>query len=315
MPPSDKPSLVYQIQKMNGMEKKRRSRTRRDQPTSNKPGEPYQKSHPQTRSNPSTTQPASPDPSDHSPSRRRGTSRASKVEASPSYFDPHLPNPLSDEHRSLYPSATSPSRSSSPSSPHHLSAGTSSSPDLRNSSPSRASLPIPTFDQFQHMALGSQSTPDSLSPTSPGYHEFQSYHHELPGELRVQRPASQTISVDGSHLERQFHEVYGPDPSCWNEYDRQQGQQIGLSAYPRSLTSHPPDLLAPRLAHRPEQITTTYSLPPMSHGLDVPSAGNPSGSYFYPDYEDRAVRTSAQNAYLLADHSSGAGPSTTPYYS
>ena len=301
------------------MEKKRRSKTRRDQSAANKPGEPYQKSNPHTRAGSSTTQPASPDPSSRSPSRRKDTSRVSKVETSPSYFDARLPNPSSDEHRPLYSSATSPSRSSSPSSPYHLSAGTtSSSPDLRNISPSRASLPIPThtFDHFQHMALGSQSSSDSLSPTSPGYHEFQSYNYELPAELRLQHPVSQAMPVDGSHLSTgtQFNDIYGPNRACWNEHGRQQGQ-TGLSAYPRSLTSHPPDLLAPRLAHRPEQATTTSSLPPMSHSLGTPPAGNPSGGYFYPDYEDRPVRTSAQNTYLLADHSSGTGSSTAaPYY-
>jgi hypothetical protein len=297
------------------MEKKRRSKTRRDQPAVNKPGEPYQKNHLHTRTNSSTTQPGSPDPSSRSPSRRKDSSRISRVEASPSYFDIHQPKPSPDEYRSLYSSAASPSRSSSPSSPYHLSAGTSSSsPDSRNISPLRASLPMPsTFDHFRHMALGSQSSPDSLSPTSPGYHEFRGYNHELPAELRTQHPVSRVIPVDGSHLGTQFDDVYGPDRSSWNEYDGQQGR-IELSAYPRSLTSHPPDLMALRLVHRPEQVTTTPSLPPMSHGLDTPSAGGSSGSYFYPDYEDRAARSSAQNTY--ADHSSGVDSSNTvPYYS
>ncbi|KAF9790766.1 hypothetical protein BJ322DRAFT_1104414 [Thelephora terrestris] len=37
------PSLVYRLQKMNGMERKRRSRTRRDQPSADRPGQPYQR--------------------------------------------------------------------------------------------------------------------------------------------------------------------------------------------------------------------------------------------------------------------------------
>ena len=315
----DKPSLVYQIQKINGMEKKRRSKTRRDQPAAHKPGEPYQKSHPHTRTSSSTSRSGPPDPSSRSPSRRKDASRGSKFETPPSYFDANLSKPPSDEYRPLYPSATSPSRSSSPSSPYHLSAGTSSSsPDLRNISPLRASLPMPsTFDHFQHMALGSQTSPDSLSPTSPGYHEFQGYNQDFPGEPRVQHAASQAIPVDGSHLGTQFGgiDVYGPDRSSWNEYGRQQGR-IELSAYPRSLTSHPPELLAPRLAHRPEQVTATSSLPPTPHGLHTPPAGGSSGSYFYPDYEDRAGRTSTQNTYPLADHPSGMNSPTTsmPYY-
>ena len=290
----EKPSLVYQIQKINGMEKKRRSRTRRDQPAANKPGEPYQKNHPHSRTSSSTTQPASPDTPSRSPSRRKDNSRVSKVEASPSYFDAHLPKPSSDEHLSLYSSATSPSRSSS-----------------------RASLPVPApaFDHFQHMGLGSQSSPDSLSPTSPGYHEFQNYNHELSTELRVQHPTSRAIPADGSHMGTHFDDVYGPDRSCWSEYGRQQGQ-VQLSPYTRPLTSHPPDLLAPRLAHRPEQVTTTSSLPSTSHGFGTPPASNPSGSYFYPGYEDRAVHTPPQNTYLLADHSSGTdSPTAVPYYS
>jgi len=298
------------------MEKKRRSRTRRDQPTADKPGQPYQKNSPHTRTNSSTAQSTSSDPSGRSPPRRKGAPRVSKVEAPSSYLDPLPPINSSDEYRSPYSSTTSPSRSSSPSSPYYPGAGTSSSsPGSRNLSPLRASLPIPTptFDHFQHMALTSQSTPDSLSPSSPGYHEFQSYSHELSGDLRLQHPVSPAIPVDGSRLTTaQFNHIYGPNRSCWNEYDRQQGR-IEPSAYPRSLASYPPapDSLVPRLAHRPEQTTTASFLPPMSHGLGTPAAGNPSDSYFYSGYEDRTAGTSLQNVYLLADRSSEAGPSTT----
>lgn len=311
----DKPSLVYQLQKMNGMEKKRRSRTRRDQPPSNKPGQPYQKNNPQTRASSSTIQPASPDPSNRSPSRRKDTPRVSNVEEAPSYFDltPHTASP---EHRSPYSSAASPSRSSSPSSPYYLSAETSSSSGSRNISPLRASLPIPTptFDHFQHMALASHSTPDSLSPTSPGYHELQGYNQELTAELRTQHHVPQTIPADGLHLATQFDDIYGSGRSRWNTYDRQQGR-TELSAYPRSLASHLPDALAPRLAHRPEQAATTSSLPPMSHTLDTPPAGNPSGSYFYPDYDNRAAGTSIQNTYLFNRSPDAGSSANAPYYS
>ena len=304
--------LVYHIQRINGVEKKRRSKTRRDQPAVNKPGEPYQKSHPHTRTSSSTAQPGPP-----GPSRRKDTSRRSTSEATPSYFDANLPKPPSDEYRPLYPSATSSSRSSSPSFPHHLSAGTSSSsPDLRNINPLRASPPMPsTFDHFKHMALGSQTSPDSLSPTSPGYHEFQGYNH-ISGEPRVQRAASQAILVDGSHSGTQFGDVdvYVPDGSSWNEHVRQPGW-IEPLADPRSLTSHPVELLAPRLAYRPEKVTATFSLPPISHGLRTPPAGGSSGSYFYPDYEDCAGRTSSQNTYPIVDHSPGMDfPITVPYH-
>ncbi|KAF9653585.1 hypothetical protein BDM02DRAFT_1589828 [Thelephora ganbajun] len=317
----DKPSLVYQLQKMNGMEKKRRSRTRRDQPAANKPGQPYQKNYPHTRTSPSTAQSTSSDPSSRSPSRRKDASRVSRVEASSSHFDPPPPRTSPDEHRSPYSSATSPSRSSSPSSPYYPSAGTSSSsPGSRNLSPLRASLPIPTptFDQFQHMGLTSQSTPDSLSPSSPGYHDFQSYNHELPGDLRSRHPVSRAAPVDGSRLvTAQFNDIYGSNRSSWNECGEQQGR-TEPSVYPRSLASYPPvpDGLAPRLAHRPEQATTTSSLPPMPHGLDTPAAENTGGSYFYSGYEDRTAGTSLQNIYLLTDRSSDADSSTNvPYYS
>ena len=312
----DKPSLVYQLQKMNGMEKKRRSRTRRDQPAANKPGSPYQKSHHHTRTETPTTQQTSPGPSGHSPSRRKDVSRFSGVEASASYFDPLLPRASSDEHISPQSSATSLSRSSSPSSPYHLSAGTSSSSlGSTNLSPLQASLPIPTptFNHFQHMALTSQATPDSLSPSSPGYHEFQGYNH--PAELRVQHPVSHVIPVDESQLATQYNDAYGPSRSYWNEYDGRQGR-IELSMYPRPPAPHPADGLAPRLTHRPEQATTASFLPPMSHSLGTPPVGNSSGSYFYPDYEDRTAGTSSQDAYLLAGRSSEAGSSNTvPYYS
>jgi hypothetical protein len=312
----DKPSLVYQLQKLNGMEKKRRSRTRRDQPAANKPGQPYQKSSPHARTNP----PTSPDLSGRSPPRRKDVSRVSRVEASTSYFDPLQPRNSPDEYRSAYPSAASHSRSSSPSSPYYPSAGTSSSSSgSRNLSPLRASLPIPTptFDHFQHMALTSQSTPDSLSPSSPGYHEFQNYSHELSGDLRLQHPASQAISVDGPRLTTtQFNDVYGSNRPYWNEYDRQQGH-VEPSVYPRSLPSHPPapNDPVPRLTHRPEQ-TTASSLPPMPRGLGTPAAAEtPGDSYFYSGYEDRAAGTSMQPVYLLSDRSSEAEPSASvPYY-
>jgi len=315
----DKPSLVYQLQKINGMEKKRRSRTRRDQPATNKPGQPYQKSHPHPRTNPSTAQqPTSPDPSGRSPSRRKGTSRVSRVEASSSRFDNPPPRTSADDHRPAYSSTTSPSRSSSPSSPYYPSAGTSSSsPGSRNVTPLRASLPMPTppFDHFHHMAL---STPDSLSPSSPGYHELQSYGHELPGDLRLQYHVSQTLPADEPRLATtQFSDSFGPNRSCWNEHDRQQGR-FESPIYHRSLASYPPGPSGsvPRLAHRPEQTTMTSSLPPMSHGLGIPPAEHPGGSYFYSDYEDRAAGTSLQNVYLLTDRSSDTDPSTTaPYYS
>ena len=306
---------------MNGMEKKRRSRTRRDQPAANKPGQPYQKSSPHTRTNSSTAQSTTSDPSGRSPSRRKDASRGSRVEGPSSYFDPLPSRNTSDEYRSPYSSAASPSRSSSPSSPYYTSAGTSSSsPGSRNLSPLRASLPIPTptFDHFQHMALTSQSTPDSLSPSSPGYHEFQGYSHELPGDLRLHHPVSQVTPVDGSRLTTaQFSDLYGPNRSYWNEYDRQQGR-IESSMYPRSLASYPPapDGLAPRLTHRPEQTTASSSLPPMSHGFGTPAAGDSGGSYFYSGYEDRATGTSLHNVYLLADRSSETDSTTTvPYYS
>ncbi|KAF9788021.1 hypothetical protein BJ322DRAFT_1018687 [Thelephora terrestris] len=310
----DKPSLVYQLQKMNGMEKKRRSRTRRDQPSADRPGQPYQKSNLHTRTTSSTTQPASPDPSSRSPSRRKDTSRA---ETSPSYFDTFPPATSSDEHRSPYSSVTSPSRSSSPSSPYYLDAGTSSSsPGPRSISPLRASLPIPTptFDHFQHMALASQSAPDSFPSMSPGYHEFHNYSHELPGELRAHHSVSQAIPVDGSHLAAQYSDIYGSNRSCWNDYSRQQGR-IELSAYPRSLESHPGGVLAPRLAHRPEQTSATSSFPLTSHGLDAPPTGNPGGGYFYPGYEDRVAGTPVQNTHFLANRSPDAeSPTTVPYY-
>ena len=299
----DKPSLVYQLQKMNGMEKKRRSRTRRDQLAANKPGSPYQKSRHHTRTDTSTAQQTPPGPSGHLPSRCKDVSRFSGVEASASCFDPLPPRASSDEHILPQSSATSLSRSSSPSSPYHLSAGTSSSPGSTNLSPLQVSLPtpIPTSNQFQHMVLTSQTTPGSLSTSSPGCHEFQGYNH--PAELRVQHPVSHAIPVDGLHLVTQYDGVCGPSRPHWNEYNGRQGR-IELSMYPR-------------LTHRPEQVTAAPFLPPMLHGLGTPPPiGNSSCGYFYPDYEDRTASTSLQDAYLLAGHSSEAGSSgAVPYYS
>jgi hypothetical protein len=219
----DKPSLVYQLQKMNGMEKKRRSRTRKDQPSADRPGQPYQKSNLHTR---------------------RTT----------------------------------------------------------------------TFDRFQHMALASQSAPDYFSSMSPGYHEFQNYSHELPSELRAHHSVSQAIPVDGSHLAPQSGDVYGSNRSCWSDYSRQQGR-IELSAYPRTLESHPGGVLTARLAHWPEQTSATSSFPLTSHSLDAPPTGNPGGGYFYPDYEDRVAGTPVQNTHFLANRSPDAeSPTIVPYH-
>ena len=315
----DKPSLVYQLQKMNGMEKKRRSRTRRDQPTANKPGHPYQKSSTHPRADYSATESTSPDPSDRSPSRRMDASRVARVETSSSHLDPLIPRTWSNEHRSPYPTI-SPSRSSSPSSPYYHSAGTSSSsPGSGNSSPLRA-LPMrtPTFDHFQYMVLTTQSTPDFLSPSSPGYHELQSYSHEPPGNLRLQYSVCQIAPIDepGSAT-AQLSNIYGPNRSCWNNYDRPQGR-FEPSVYPHSLASHTPALndMVPRLAHRAEQSITPSSLPPISHGLGTPPTENADGDYIHSAYEDRTAGTSLQNLYLHTNCSSNADPSTTvPYYS
>ena len=147
-------------------------KTGRNQITANKPGEPYQKSHPQTQHNPLITQPASLDTSGHTLPQHKSTLRTSKVEVFPSYLNPCLPNPLWDEQRSLYSSTTAPFWSSSPS-PHYLSAGAFSTPNLRNFSPLQISLPTSTLIQSPHMGLGLQST--------------------------------LMISLDGSHWETQFH--------------------------------------------------------------------------------------------------------------
>ena len=268
------------------MEKKRRSRTRRDQPTANKPGQPYQKSSPHTRTNSSTAQPTPSDLSGCSPPRRKDTSHVSKIEA-PSYSGP-LPS-SSDEYRLPYSLATSPSHSSSPSS--YPDVGTSfSSPGSGNISPLRASLPIPALapDHFQHVTLTPQSTtPDSLSlsPSSPSYHEPQSYSRGLPGDLGLQYPVSQAISVDGSRLTTtEFNDIYGPNHSYWNAYDRQQGRSES-PVHPRSLASYPP------------------------------ATGKPGGSHFYSGHGDHTVGTSSQNIYLLASCSSMVDSSITfPYY-
>ena len=317
MPPINEPSLVYWIQKTNGMERKRCSRTRRDQPAANKPSKPYQKNHPHSQASSLMTQLASPDPPGRLSSRRKDNLRISKVETPPSYLDSHLPKPSSHEHISLYSSAIFPSWSSSPSSPYHLSAGMSSSPpNVRHVRPiSQVSLPMlnPIFDHFQQMDLGPQSSPDSLAPTSPGYHEPQHYNYELSAESMAQHPASRTIPAKGSHLGTHFDDLNGLNCSCWNEYGR---QQIQFLAYPCSLTSHPPNFLTLQLALLPEQATATFSLPQTSHSLGTPPTGHTSGSYFYPNYEDRTVCTPPQNTYLLTNHSSGTDSSTTaPYYS
>jgi len=310
----DKPSLVRQIQKMNGMEKKRRSRARRDQPVINKPGQPYQRSHPNPPTNPSAAQSTSPDPSGRSPSRRKDTSRVSRVETPSSRFD-HPPLRTSvGKYSPAYSSTTSPSRSSSP---YYPSTGTSSSSlRLRNVIPLRASLPMPTppFDHFHHTAL---STPDSLSPLSPGYHELQDYGHELPVDLRSQYHVSQAVPADEPRsTTTQFSDGFGPNRSRWDEYNRQQGR-FESPIYLCSLASYPPTPggLVPRLAHQPEQMTMTSSLLLMPHGLGTPPTENPGGSYFYSGYEDPAVGSSLHNAYLT-DRSSDVDPSTTtPYYS
>ena len=309
---------------MNGLVKKRRSRARRDQPTPSKPGQPYLKSYPHPRTIPSTAQSTSPDPSDCPPSRRKDSPRLSRVKAPSSHFDPLPPGPSADEHRQGSPSTASTLRRSSPSSSYCPSTGTSLSPGPNDVTPLRASLPIPTptSGHFQHMTLTTQFTPDSLSPSLPGYHEFQGYDHELPGDLRLQYRVSQTVPVDRPYLEiTHFNDNFGTNHPCWNEYDGQQGR-FESPVHLHLLGSYPPasSSSAPRLVHWPEQMTTTSSLPPMSHGLSTPPAENPGGGgggggYFYSGHEDCATSTSSRDIYLLTDHSSDTDLSTTaPYY-
>ena len=138
----------------------------------------------------------------------------------------------------------------------------------------------PVFDDLQHVALGLQSSRNSFSP------------------------APQTTPIDGSPVGAQFGDIYGPDLLRWNECGRQHGQ-LQLSGYSPFITSHPPNLLTSRLAHLPEQVTMTSSLPFTLHGVITPPTNNPSGGYFYPDNEDCAVCTSVVDVYLLTDHSSG----------
>jgi hypothetical protein len=282
----DQPSLVYQLQKLNGMEKKRRSRTRRDQLMANKPGQPYQKSSPRTQTNSLAAQPTSPGPSGHSTPRRKNPLHVSSIEAS-SHLNPLPPRTSSHEYGT--PSTTSPFWNPSSSPPYHPSAGTSSSSlGSRNLSPFRGSSPIPasTFNHFQPMALTMRPTPNPFSPSSPGYCEPQGYNHRLTGDVVSQHPMSQTFPVDRSRpVTTQFIDIHGPNHSCWNEYDGQQGQ---------ITTSYPPtpNGSVPRLAHQPEQTITTSLLPSMSHGLGTPAAEHPSGSYLYPGYEDCAASTS-----------------------
>ena len=316
----DKPSLVHQLQKMQGMEKKRRSRTRRDQLAPIKPGRPYQKSHPLPQTNPLTAQSASPDSSGRSSSRHKDSPRLSRVEESSSRFDSLPPRTSADEHRPLYPSTTAPPQSSSLSSPYYPRAGASLSRGPKNVTPLRASLsiPTPTFNHFQHMAPTTQSTPDSLSPSSPSYREFWGHDHELPGDPRLRYHASPTVPADGPRLATtHLNDNFGTIHSCWNECDRQEGQ-FGSPIYHRSLMLYPPasSSLVPRLFCRPEQTTITSSFPTVSHSLGTPPAENPRGSHFYLGYKDRAAGASLQSIYPLTDDSSDPDLQTTaPYYS
>jgi hypothetical protein len=290
----DKRSLVYQLQKLNGVEKKRRSRTRRDQIAANKPGQPYQKGSPHAQTTSLTAQPTSPGPSGRSPPRRKNPPCVSITEAPSSHLNP-LP-PRTPSHEYGVPSTTSPFWSPSLSSPYYPSAGISpSSPGLRNLSPFPGSSPIPTstFDHFQHMASTMQSTPDPLSPSSPGYRELQGYNYRLTGDVVSRHPMSQTFLVDRSRpVTTQFDDIHGPNHSYWNELDRQQGQ---------ITTSYPPapNGSVPRLARQPERTTTTALLPPMSRGLGTPAAEHPGGGYLSSGYKDRATGT---YIYPLPDH-------------
>jgi hypothetical protein len=247
------------------MEKKRRSRTRRDQPTADKPGQPYQKSYPNMQTGSLTAQPTSPGPSGRSRPRRGNILHVSRVEASSNHFDPLPPRTLSHKSRSLHSSTTPPSRDSSP---YHSGTGTSSSsPESRNLSPFPGFLPTPTptFDHFQHMTRTTQPIPDSLSPSSSGYYELQSDSRDLPGDFGLWHPVSQTIPVDGSRpATMQSNDIYGSSRPCRNEYDRQQGQIETI--YPRFLASHPST----------------------RNGLATPAEGF-GGDHFYSGYENHTT--------------------------
>ena len=279
---TDRLGSVYQLQKTSGVERKRRSGTLKDQPTANKPGQPYQKDHPRVRANPSKTQPMLPDPFPGAP---------------PFYSKPPLPRTTSDEGRLLYSSTTPPSQCSLPSSPYHPSAGTPSSPGPRNVSPLQESPPMHSlaFDHFQSMGLTPQSTPDSPPLSSPGYHGLQSYSHELPGERMLRHRVSPTVSVDESHLAVALvDDIYALNCLCWDGFDGQQGY-LESPICPHSLAPYPP--------------ASTDLIPP---------TGNPNRSYFYLGHEDHATFSHTQNSNISLPTNRSFNvnsPTTVPYYS
>jgi hypothetical protein len=288
VPSVDKSSLVYRLQKLNGMEKKRRSRTRRDQPAADKPGQPYPKSAPHTQTNSPTAQSTSPGPSSRLPPRRKDDPGVSRIGVSSSYFNPFS---TSTSHKYRAPSTTSPFRSSPSPSLYYPSTSTSSpSPGSRNLSPFQGTLPIPTptSDHLQHMALTTRSAPDSLSLSSPGHPGLQNYSHGITGDFASWDTVSQIIPIDGLRPATiPSNDIYG-HRLYRNEYDRPQGRFESI--YPTAATS-------------------LFS--PVSYGLGTVATEYPSGNYLYSGYEDRAAGTSLQNIYPLTDHSSNAGSSTT----
>jgi len=145
------------------------------------------------------------------------------------------------------------------------------------------------------MVLTTHSTPDSLLPSSPGYHELQSYSRELPVGLGLQYYVSQTVPADEPRLATI---AAGPIARAGNEYDRQQGR-FESPIYPRSELND-------------RDFVSSSDVAQLGHS---PSE-NPSRSYFsFPDHQNRAGGSSLQYIYLLSDCLSDADPQTTaPYY-
>lgn len=209
---ANKPSLVFQLQKLNGMEKKRRSRSRRDPLTAARPGVPYPKPHTEMgRSVDVATSRTS------SPTRSRRSGRTID-EVVGSVYDVQSRS-TSSEDTTSYAATTSPTRSLSPSSPSYSTTNSLTSSPLLGSpvqwplrglpSPSATTWATTPVAYDQYLRTPTNTIAESTFGPSAYHGAASNYRAMMPGPIRSYFPPGhhtnprrfQSQTLDGDYSE------------------------------------------------------------------------------------------------------------------
>lgn len=311
---ANKPSLVFQLQKLNGMEKKRRSRSRRNPPMTARPGVPYQKSRPETGRE---TEAGSSRTSSPVRSRRSGRTIDEVVG---SVYDAHSRS-TSSEDTTSYSATTSPTRSLSPSSPSYSTTNSLTSSPLLDSPiqwplsniPSPPAVPwnTPTaYETYHRPVINTTTAADSPTVLSSGYQS--GYRANMPvGPVRSHYPAShhanqrriQPLTSGGGYTEvTEWHHTQRESGGAY-AYPHDQPQIFSGSNTPSTHVAAPPD---PAYAPHGSNYTPIADEAPAFY-----SEYDTGAAYCYPPngYESP---TADPNTYSFPMHSSSSSLNPPP---